>query len=129
MRSTRLTELIEKALRQRAGAGGIVILPTGDAETPRLSPQVGQGRWFVRCPWCPGATILVEEDPRFFCCDCCNAAVGGRYLPVDLPPDIREIERVLMRRPDVMTRNWLPGETVADLDRENIEHGVFAWPG
>jgi hypothetical protein len=43
-----------------------------------------------------------------------------------VPPDDERqaIEAALRVRPDPTTRNWLPGETVADLLRENAEHDV-----
>ena len=41
-------------------------------------------------------------------------------------PDARvEIEALLVKRDDPNTRNWLIGETVDDLARENAERGVM----
>ena len=40
-----------------------------------------------------------------------------------LPPERTEIEAALAPRPPEH-RNWLPGEPVATLRAENIEHGA-----
>ena len=40
------------------------------------------------------------------------------------PDDAEAAEAVLLRRPLTVNRNWRPPETVADLLRENAEHGV-----
>jgi hypothetical protein len=47
-------------------------------------------------------------------------------LPTDIvwPPDPIAIEAVLLMRPDPASRNWEPGETVADLVMENAAHGI-----
>jgi hypothetical protein len=41
------------------------------------------------------------------------------------PERVSDIERVVLARPAPTTRNWLPGETVADLVAENIENGLI----
>lgn len=38
---------------------------------------------------------------------------------------VQGVERLLMMRPDVTTRNWTPGETLIDLMWENGQHGIF----
>jgi hypothetical protein len=85
----------------------------------------GGGRWVVRCPFCPGAQLAdPERTTRFLCVDCLNEAVGGQWVAVEWPPEPEDIEEVLEVRPDPDTQNWLPGETVEDLLRENSERGV-----
>jgi hypothetical protein len=37
---------------------------------------------------------------------------------------IAGVERLLTFRPDVTTRNWVPGETLHDLLAENVAHGI-----
>lgn len=44
--------------------------------------------------------------------------------PVDWPPNIADIEALVLCRPVVSTRNWVPGEDLVDLLEENILHGV-----
>jgi len=41
---------------------------------------------------------------------------------VDIPTNYQQIERVLLERPNRENQNWLPGETLDDLLRENKEH-------
>ena len=41
----------------------------------------------------------------------------------EFPEEWQEIASTLQERPDPLTRNWLHGETVEDLERENEEHG------
>lgn len=91
-----------------------------------MSPQsvpavVNHGRWIVRCPTCSGAQFASRPDRRFFCSSCLNHASAHRWIGVEWPDDavVHQIETILMRRPNPTNRNWEPGETVADLVREN----------
>lgn len=54
-------------------------------------------------------------------CPACGWA-GPAHWPG--PTLRRGIEQILADRPDPATRNWLPGETLADLTLENAEHGI-----
>lgn len=92
--------------------------------TGQVAAEVNAGRWIVRCPDCAGAQLAFENDPHFLCVDCGNQAIGGAWRPVSWPADRAEIEAVLLRRPDRETRSWRPDESVADLHRQNAEHGV-----
>ena len=49
------------------------------------------------------------------------AANDDHPMRVVFPPDefVKGIEIALMMRPDKMNRNWLPGETISDLIKEN----------
>lgn len=95
------------------------------AASPVLTPIVNHGKWIVMCPSCPSANRASRIDPKFMCCECWNEQTGGAWLPVAFPADADQIEEVLMARPDRHTRNWLPGETVDSLAREN-EHFLGA---
>ena len=55
---------------------------------------------------------------------CGNVQVGGAFVKVTWPKNADAIEVVLCERLDPSTRNWTPGESVADLKRENVEHEV-----
>ncbi len=83
---------------------------------------VNHGRWIVECPTlgCGGAQLASSTDNRFFCTDCLNVLVEGRWMAVKWPPasDVRRIDAVLTPRP-VEARNWRPGESIADLEAEN----------
>lgn len=85
---------------------------------------VRQSRWVVVCPWCPGAEYAHTSDKRFFCIDCGNVAVDGKWIGVEWPDNPEEIEAHLMLRPVPDTRNWEWGEKSTDLIVENFDHGV-----
>ncbi len=99
-------------------------LPSQTASSPSVPAQVNHGRWLTPCPFCNSANLASRADKRFLCCECGNTAAGGQWLPVVWPKNAHAIEEMLMKRPDRHTRNWLPGETVADLAAENKSNGV-----
>ena len=90
--------------------------------------RVSGSCWIADCPreGCGGAEFVNFQDPRFFCCNCRNADWDGQPIKIKLPSEKQraDVEQVLLERPDPATRNWEPGETVADLKAENREHGV-----
>ncbi len=83
------------------------------------------GRWVVDCE-CKSAE-RVDSFPAEVICQAC-----GKTIQVEYPPNRQGIEAVLAHRPPTRAgsrlvhnhRSWRPGETVADLQRENQEHGV-----
>lgn len=89
------------------------------------------GRWVAMCPrGCMNAERfgMQEATPGkpggltheiFLCSDC------GWTGPAVWPAKAAEIEALLNLRPLQVNRNWVPGETLADLHIENLEHGVF----
>lgn len=86
---------------------------------------VSGGRWLIRCatPECGNYPSASPEWRLALCYDC-----GAIYEGLIFPDDIAEIERLLLLRPTLSTRNLLPTDTVAQLERENAEHwigGVF----
>lgn len=81
---------------------------------------VNHGNWLVRCPYCNGAEYAFEEG-WFFCCSCKNSYIGHKYQRLVFPEERAEIEALLAYRP-LLNRNWNPGETLEDLQRENEEH-------
>ncbi len=82
--------------------------------------RIEHGRWIVDCPYCKGAQFASKADRRFFCVDCGHEATSdeGRWLKVAWPRNPDEIEQELVRRPNVVNRNWKAGETVASLRNE-----------
>jgi hypothetical protein len=91
------------------------------------------GRWIADCPrpYCDSAEKLDPRQAVFHCSECHLIAA------VDWPSKVDEITAVLERRPVPATRNWFPlghelalrsgtphGQTVAELEDENHEHGV-----
>lgn len=97
---------------------------------------VNDGRWVAFCstPDCHSAERLwpagmihatstgiaygITAAGMLHCGNC------GMTSQVDFPDNRDKIDAVLARRPVPQTRNWLPGETVKDLERENKQHGV-----
>jgi hypothetical protein len=90
------------------------------AERGRLARIVG-GAWQLPCatPGCRNCPSVSPEWLLALCWDC-----GAVYEDVALPEERASIERLLLRRLDLASRNWLPGETAEDLERENLAHGI-----
>lgn len=86
----------------------------------RLDVFISGGVILIRCA-CGNAPV-VERVSRIALCFTC----GAIYQDIDLPIHLDEIERVLCARPMLETRHWARPETVDDLQRENIAHGVEA---
>lgn len=115
-------------LHRNEFAGGALApadLPAGtlDAETVAY---VNGSRWVADCPTpgCDAALVVSPDDPRFLCPICWQG-----YYPVAFPSDddVAAIEDALLARPAPQTRNWIPGETVAEL-REETAANVAANP-
>jgi len=88
--------------------------------------EILKGGWVVRCPFCSGMEYVAPPAASFLCCSCWNRGVGGKLLAVKFPSIDEQvaIESALLRRPDGMTRDWLRGERVGDLLRQNSERGI-----
>jgi hypothetical protein len=84
---------------------------------------VNHGRWVVECPVCGGGERVptAEGSPTTILC---QVPACGTELGVIFPEKRAQIESVLLLRENLVNRNWSPGETVADLEAENVEHGV-----
>lgn len=95
---------------------------------------VNRGAWVADCPvsFCSGAEHagirwgevgrIVErvDGTGAMSCKAC-----GWIGPVTWPAERREIETLLMQRPDPANRNWQLGEVTADLMGENFRHGIY----
>jgi hypothetical protein len=117
---------VEKVYRPMAARVGVE-LPRLDVVSGEPLPAiVNSNRWIVECPDCNGAEMAWKQWPLFVCATCWNGAAEVPYTfrPVRFPEYETAIERVLMARPVPATRNWLPGESVADLEAENAAHGL-----
>lgn len=92
---------------------------------PAAIAYVNHGRWVTECPYgCGSAQVVTPADPRFFCLGCRNRG-SGRWSPVTFPAQRQVIEAALERRPP-RNANWLPGEPVERLLKENADHGMEA---
>lgn len=84
----------------------------------RPAAFISGGRWVLMCAC--GNAASVDPDWRLAACFEC----GAIYRSIELPADRAAIEAVLLRRPEMRTRNWRLPETLAFLEAENEEHGV-----
>lgn len=95
--------------------------------------ELNHGRWIARCPDCPSAMRvanvwngsggrLVKPDrmTSFLCGGCGNVLRKGRSLPLVWPRTWQAIEMAVAGRLPA-NRNWLPGESLSDLKRQNAE--------
>ena len=105
--------------------------PQGVNEEFTVSGRVYCSEWIADCKFCPNAMPISIKDPRFFCSHgrCSNGGnngADGAAVRIVLPEPlmIMKIEALLVLRPQPMTRNWNPGETVVDLISENAAHGI-----
>ena len=116
-----------------------------------LKARLNHGRWIVDCPDCTSACLAIPGQD-FFCMDEALAAAraefdlegrdkltipsheflaraykmsaGLTHYPVKFPPDKDAIDDLMTLRPNDENKNWEPGETLADLRRENKAHGI-----
>lgn len=79
------------------------------------------GRWVTDCPgrWCSNAMQVRRGQDVF---ECLGMDSCGRTAPLMWPPDPDAIETILAARPANRVRNWLVGETLAQLIEENAAH-------
>jgi len=95
-------------------------VPSFEQTIGTVEAQVNHGRWLAICPRCPNA-IMLSRDALLFLCDNC----GEGWLDVTWPLNREEIEATLQPRENEVNRNWIPGETVADLQIENAVNGAI----
>lgn len=96
--------------------------------------HMAMGRWAARCPrpGCANAECFgrcddgsfggLVDDGTFRCRP--DKGGCGLICRAQWPPNVADLERVLLARPVPTSRNWQPGETVADLVAENIDNGL-----
>jgi len=124
---TRQTRLVDQGtesgrrswIQRRLIQYGLPPVRDWDWRGPPVAARVDYGRWIADCPRCTGAEFVDPGWPLFVCCSC-----GSGPHSVTFPSPREEIEGELLKRPDGATRNWRPGESVADLRRENREGGT-----
>lgn len=81
-----------------------------------VAAYLNHGRWLADCP-CNGAELVAPDLPMV--CGSC-----GAEHQVVFPTDRERIETILNKRP-VLNQNWLPDETVGELEAQNIERGIW----
>jgi len=109
--------------RDLLAATGRALPPVADvAEDAPIFARINGGRWIVVCD-CGMSEAVWLALPLFYCHNCWNTAIGGRWRPVAVPADRDEIQRLLVMRPYV-NRAWIPGESVEDVRADNLAHGL-----
>jgi hypothetical protein len=98
-------------------------LPRGLTEATPTEGRVVMGQIVARCPDCE--SLHRGWGDWFYCWTCYNASLDNRLRPMTWPDDIAAIVDTLMQRPQ-QNRNWIPGETLVQLQAENVAHGVAA---
>ena len=118
--------------RMYMGMGfGPLTEPTAANISGEVPARINHGRWLVDCAGCNSALVIDLSQLAFMCVECGNAANDGKWFRVTVPANREAIETELLKRPwngrnpaDAKNRNWEPGETVATLKQENIDHGI-----
>lgn len=110
----------------RASGNSTYNINSTSDEAPAYA-HISHSRLVALCPNCGGAEAVWREGPHvMLCANCGNADIQGRLRTVILPDNLNEIEQLLMQRSNPATRNWLSGETIEELEAENIGHGIQA---
>lgn len=110
----------------------------------QVKARIWQGHWIADCE-CGGAEFVDPQEPIFFCFSCGNSQNANRLRPVKFPINRQEIEAKILERPvnttrgldelqraeaaqpmlyfdgKPLTRSWLPGETIAILEKQQDE--------
>ena len=100
-----------------------------DKEAPPIEAFISRGDWVANCdldtvPPCGGSMVVTNDDPVWFCDECCNYSVGHQVRRVKFPSQKNRliIEELLTARPHPGLRNYTPqdGDTVAILQAGNV---------
>jgi len=90
---------------------------------------VNNGRWVAQCMGCKGGAeyVWLNGPHQMFCANCGNKDINGQWRLVIVPEGdtLTVITKLLLKRPDPATQNWMPQEDVYNLLKENLEYGVM----
>ena len=117
-------EYVLRYLRRASMHSGVTLRGLEISDHAPLKAWVSAGRWIVLCgsATCKGAERVWEEG-LVMCASCWNGYAGHQLVRTSFPRSRRRIEEQLDVRP-LENRNWLLGETVADLEIENAQHAA-----
>ena len=96
-----------------------------EARGEKLHAIVNHNRWIAICE-CGGAEVADPSDRRMYCFSCFNILNDGYTREVEFPRRWKAIEHRLKERPEPLNRNWILGETLKDLEAQNVAHGLSA---
>lgn len=133
MRAIRMARHVNERVRRMGYRNWIAwmvnqALGWGNLEIPWSHPQgevqayVTVGLWYATCPGCKTPVLVDDREPVFFCPTCLCAENDGHPYVVSFQGK-REVEELFARRKDPRTRNWVPGESLADLEKEQRAKG------
>ncbi len=92
-----------------------------------MKAWLNHGQWVVDCAADDCQAVLFTDRAACVCRDvsvCDHSTIPcGAPIEVTFPPRRTDIDRLMNPRRR-RNRNWSPGETLADLKRENLLHGV-----
>lgn len=142
MTSNMPVRMMRADLERRGRASQLIVHVSSFARA-----YVYSGDWVADCPnGCGNVEFVTDKPPRLrgaigcwgdrkdlYVCSYCGYMTNS----IRWPDNADQIEAVLDRRPIPHTRNWYPaghstavrlripdGQTVAELETENMEHGV-----
>lgn len=109
----------------KPGMGRGYIPPPGATALPVAHAFVNAGRWMTQCPFgCGSAQVISETDRFWYCVTCANYSANGHSIPIMWPAAdfCIALEDLLIERPAIF-QNWVPGETLEQIQAENIARG------
>lgn len=142
-------ERIKKLQAQHMKRGFSVPVHFNSNGSAPVKARIWQGHWVADCE-CKGAEFVDYNEPVFFCWSCGNATHAGNVRDVIFPKDREKIEEKILERPvkamrglddlqraeaaqavisvngQRLSRTWIPGETLADLEKQQGK-AIKAW--
>lgn len=112
-----VTSATEYERAHREAMARRALSPVASAAQPPV--YVDGWKW---CLVCAGADC--DNRPAVGWGIACCFDCGAVYTGLTLPDAAAEIERILALRPKLSQRSWLPTESIADLQAENLSLGV-----
>jgi hypothetical protein len=105
-------------LEEMAARSRILVDP--DVPADPVQARIECGRWLASCPACGGYIDVDPAEPVWLCVTCGGMKLRSGVSQVLFPENREEIENILLERARIVDRNWLPGETAADLRAQNL---------
>ena len=99
--------------------------------TPAIA-RVDAGRWIADCPnpLCNSAMLLIKGQRGFLCGDCFNADVEARaHRALRWPANhvLRQVEELLLERPEETFMHWDQRVSIDELRRRNEDPFHHSW--
>lgn len=85
----------------------------------QVTAFISANRWMFLCPQCSGGVSCGPSWPIGCCFEC-----GAICDAITYPDAAADIEAVLLARPGLLNRNYLPSDTLETLVVENLERAL-----